>query len=279
MEFISNIWNHPKTSVAGLLIAVATVASVLSQQGITLGNAGTGTVVTLASALATALLGLLSKDPGTAGNATSSQAKFSAWLLVVLVTMGTLPTTGCSATTVNKVVSEINAYLPTAVSLLNEAITIYSAVGTTGQNTSSSNVSSALTTVSTDLTNLKKPLADYLAAASSANKTSAWSNIKALVDTAVNDSDTLLSVAKVSDSNSKEAGTLIIASLDAAVHILDGYVTSAQSKTEIKAKLAKRTVKLAEVERSWSVTDREQVAHATGVSYSTLLGEAERMGF
>ena len=59
MNSISNIWNHPKTSAAGVLIAVATIAGVLSQQGITLGNAGKGTVVTLVGALASALLGLL----------------------------------------------------------------------------------------------------------------------------------------------------------------------------------------------------------------------------
>lgn len=62
-EWITNIWNHPQTTIAGLLIAVATIAGVLSQQGITLGTAGTGTVVALVAALATALLGLVSKDP------------------------------------------------------------------------------------------------------------------------------------------------------------------------------------------------------------------------
>lgn len=58
-----NIVAHPKTSIAGVLICVVTVAGVLSQQGITLGNAGTGTVVTLVGALGAALLGLLAKDP------------------------------------------------------------------------------------------------------------------------------------------------------------------------------------------------------------------------
>jgi hypothetical protein len=62
----TNIWNHPKTSAAGLLIAVASVAGVLSQQGVSLGKVGTGTVVSLASALATALLGLMAKDPDAA---------------------------------------------------------------------------------------------------------------------------------------------------------------------------------------------------------------------
>ena len=56
MNSISNIWKHPKTSVAGLLIAVITIAATLTQQGVTLGTACTGTVVTLLSAIATALL-------------------------------------------------------------------------------------------------------------------------------------------------------------------------------------------------------------------------------
>jgi hypothetical protein len=81
-----NIWNHPKTSAAGLLIAVASVAGVLSQQGVTLGKVGTGTVVSLASALATALLGLMAKDPEPASQqvngSASQEAKLGAWMLI-----------------------------------------------------------------------------------------------------------------------------------------------------------------------------------------------------
>lgn len=70
---IANIWNHPRTSVVGLLIAVISVGGVLSQQGISLGHAGTGTVVTLATAIASALLGLLARDPNPApGSASAS---------------------------------------------------------------------------------------------------------------------------------------------------------------------------------------------------------------
>jgi hypothetical protein len=61
----SNIWNHPKTSATGLLIAVITIAGVFAGQGVTLGRAGDGTVVTLICAVATALLGLLARDPST----------------------------------------------------------------------------------------------------------------------------------------------------------------------------------------------------------------------
>ncbi|MGD1064540.1 MAG: hypothetical protein ABR860_14880 [Terracidiphilus sp.] len=107
MNFLTNIWNQPKTSAAGLLIAVASIAGVLSQQGVTLGKAGTGTVVSLASALATALLGLLAKDPEAASEqvsgaasqragASSGSAKLGAWMLIALLIP--LPwMQGCSA--------------------------------------------------------------------------------------------------------------------------------------------------------------------------------------
>jgi hypothetical protein len=64
MNSFSNIWQHPRTSTAGILISTLTVAGVLSQQGITLGKAGTGSIVSLAGALATAFLGLMARDPG-----------------------------------------------------------------------------------------------------------------------------------------------------------------------------------------------------------------------
>ena len=64
MNPFSNALKHPRTSAAGLLIAVVSIMGVLSQQGITLGKAGTGTVVSLVTAMASALLGLLARDPG-----------------------------------------------------------------------------------------------------------------------------------------------------------------------------------------------------------------------
>jgi hypothetical protein len=62
METMGRMIQHPKTSVAGVLLALTTVAGVLQQQGVSLGHVGTGTAVSLASALATAFLGLLAKD-------------------------------------------------------------------------------------------------------------------------------------------------------------------------------------------------------------------------
>lgn len=67
-NIFSNILEHPKTSIAGILTGLATIAGVLSRSGITLGHAGNGTIVALVGGLASALLGLLAKDPGAAGS-------------------------------------------------------------------------------------------------------------------------------------------------------------------------------------------------------------------
>ena len=104
MNSISNIWNHPRTSAAGLLISIVTIAGVLSQQGVTLGHVGTGSVVTLVCGLGSALLGLLARDPSSlnqsSGNPSplsNSTAKLGAWALIALLLP--LPFVGgCSGT-------------------------------------------------------------------------------------------------------------------------------------------------------------------------------------
>ncbi len=101
MTSISNIWNHPKTSATGLLIAIVTVAAALSQQGVSLGNAGSGTVITLIGAVATALLGLFAKDPGSMQTPPSPPLSSSKPGLLALITL-LLPLpflTGCSGVT------------------------------------------------------------------------------------------------------------------------------------------------------------------------------------
>ena len=59
----NNIIEHPKTTVAGVLIGAVALAPVFAQQGITFGKAGNGTMISLITGLATVLLGLLAKDP------------------------------------------------------------------------------------------------------------------------------------------------------------------------------------------------------------------------
>lgn len=118
MNPISNIWKHPRTSSAGLLISVVTIGSVLSQQGITLGTAGSGTVVALVSGLATALLGLLARDPASPAASANSTTKLGAWALIVLL----LPLpfmNGCSGTSVAQNIVNWTPALESAVATVD----------------------------------------------------------------------------------------------------------------------------------------------------------------
>jgi hypothetical protein len=121
MNSLSNIWNHPKTSAAGLLIAVVTIASALSRQGITLGAAGNGTVVSLVAAIASALLGLLARDPASSAQSsdTGSAAKLGALMLCAILTLGTMPVSGCSGTTVAQDIVNWTPTLESAVATVD----------------------------------------------------------------------------------------------------------------------------------------------------------------
>ena len=123
MNLISNVWNHPRTSAAGLLIAAVTVAGVLSQQGITLGSAGTGTVISLVSALASALLGLLAKDPDP-GPATGNTAKLGVLMLCAILVAGTIPVAGCSGQVVAQDIVNWTPALQTAVGVVDTTASV-----------------------------------------------------------------------------------------------------------------------------------------------------------
>jgi hypothetical protein len=130
MDFMRNVWEHPRTSAAGLLIAVVTMAGVLSQQGITLGGAGTGTVVSLVGAIAAALLGLLAKDPGgMAGEQVSksagTQAKLGAWALIALLMPLTF-VSGCSGATAARNIVDWTPALQSAVASVDSACAVLS---------------------------------------------------------------------------------------------------------------------------------------------------------
>ncbi len=130
MNLFANIWNHPKTSAAGLLIAMASIAGVLSQQGISLGKAGTGTVVSLVSALATALLGLLAKDPEAASQqptpqngAPNTTVKLGVWMLIaLLVPMPWMQ--GCSGVTVAQDIVNWTPALESAVATVDSTASL-----------------------------------------------------------------------------------------------------------------------------------------------------------
>lgn len=87
--WLNNIIEHPKTSLVGIILAVLTVGPVFAQQGITLGHAGTGSVIQLIVGVCTALLGLFSKDPSGPGTGTDNALtkNLPMLLLVLLLSM------------------------------------------------------------------------------------------------------------------------------------------------------------------------------------------------
>lgn len=141
MNPISNLWKHPRTSAVGVLISVATVAGVLSQHGVGLGSVGSGTAVSLAGALATALLGILARDPakpaaqpapasspapnstgnrGPSTQSSSSSARLNAWLLIALLIP--LPwMEGCNGNTVARNIVNWAPALQSAVATVDSA--------------------------------------------------------------------------------------------------------------------------------------------------------------
>lgn len=119
MEIISNIWKHPVTTITGVLIAIITICGVLSQHGVTLGNAGTGTVVSLIGALATALLGMFagdgqkSSDSGTASaiGKTLSMLLFAGMLSGVTLTAHAQSTSTSTASGISFTASSAAIYI------------------------------------------------------------------------------------------------------------------------------------------------------------------------
>ena len=242
MNFISNIWNHPKTSAAGLLIALASVAGVLSQQGITLGKVGSGTVVSLASALATALLGLMAKDPQQAGQPsmankpTSQQAKLGAWMLIALLIP--LPwMQGCSGVTVAQDIVNWTPSLQSAVATVDSTAALLApadapvfAAATTGFDAASDLL------VAQARAFLANPSASALAQLQTQIVT-----LQQQVNTA------LLQSVKIVDASSQKHAMAAIQSVSTIVNAILSLVQSISSKAAVAQMAAQSAEKLAMV--------------------------------
>jgi hypothetical protein len=237
MNSLSNIWNHPKTSAAGVLIAVITVSSVLSQQGITLGTVGSGSSVTLLSAFATALLGLLAKDPEETTSSTGSTAKLGAWALIALLLP--LPfTTGCSGITVAQDIVNWTPTLQSAVAVINStgavldpADAAISISATAGFNTASSVL------VAQAKAYMATPNASALAQLQTAVVT-----FQQQVNTS------LLSAARITNPNSQQKALTDINAVGTVVSTILALVETVSSRAAVKQMAAQSAIKLSQVQ-------------------------------
>ncbi|MGB7264268.1 MAG: hypothetical protein WBC92_02070, partial [Terracidiphilus sp.] len=239
MNFITNIWNHPKTSAAGLLIAVVSVAGVLSQQGLTLGKVGNGTVVTLASALATALLGLLAKDPETGNKTTAEQestAKLGAWMLIALLIP--LPwMQGCTATGVAQDIVNWTPALQSAVTTVDSTASLLAPADAP---------IFAVATVGFDAaTNLLVSQAKAYLANPSASLLAQLQNQIVTLQQEVNGA--LLNAARIVDAKSQQHALAAIEAVGTIVTAILSLVQSISSRAAVEQMAAGSGIKLAMV--------------------------------
>ena len=247
MNFFANGWKQPKTTAAGLLIAVASVAGVLAQQGVSLGRVGTGTVVSLVSALATAMLGLLAKDPeiarqrgsGAAGKqsgASSSSAKLGAWMLIALLVP--LPwMEGCSAKSVAQNIVNWTPALESAVATVDSTAALLTpadapifAAATNGFDAASNLLA----------TQARAYLANPTAGALQQLQTQ-------VVTFQQQVSAALLDVAKITNPSSQAHALTAIEDVATIVNSMLSLVASISSKTAVRKMSAETGVKLATV--------------------------------
>lgn len=237
MNLMANIWKHPKTSVSGLLIAVVTIAGVLSQQGITLGHAGAGTVVTLASGLATALLGLMAQDPNGPSQATNSTAKLGAWALIALL----LPLPfigGCSGSSVAQNIVNWTPALESAVATVDSTASLLAPADAPIFSAATAGFDAAANTLSAQAkAYLANPSASLLAQLQSQIMT-----LQQQVNAA------LLSAGRIMDSASQKHALTAIQAVATIVNSILALVQSVSGNAAVAAMAAQATIKLAAVQ-------------------------------
>jgi hypothetical protein len=260
MNSISNIWNHPKTSITGLLIAILTIAGVLSQQGINLGHAGTGTVVTLVSAVATALLGLFAKDPGSASAVANSSAKLGAWALIALLLP--LPfSTGCSGIAVAQDIVNWTPALQSAVATVDSTAALLAPVDAP--------IFTAATIGFDAASNLLETQAKVYLANPTASILAEIQTQIVTFQQEVNAS--LLQTAKIADPASQKHALSAVQAVATVVSAMLALVESISAKSAVAQMASRSTIKLVAVK---PYLDRSQAAQIVAAHYSEPLATA-----
>jgi hypothetical protein len=248
---LSNIWQHPKTSITGVLIAVGIVVGVLSQQGITLGHAGTGTVVALIGAMATGFLGLLAKDPGSSsGSGSTGGAGTAAMIALLCVTMVFAPVIGCTQQQKVNVAQEIVNWTPALTSAIDTAGGLVEVLDPP----SALVIAPSLAIINALAPQITTAAKNYLANPSQTT----IQVLQALIVQLQNNVNTaLLNAVKITNPNSQQKATTAINGIATIVNSLLALVEGVSSKAQVAAMSRNVTVHLAEVR---PLLDQRQMA-------------------
>ncbi len=278
MELLSNIVSQPKTSIAGLLIGIATVAGVLSQQGVTLGTAGKGTMVALIGGIAAALLGLISQDPGasqrsSAGPALGSSSgagsaqKLGVLVLCSIVLMGSM--IGCSAAAVAQDIVNFTPPLESAIATVDTTASLLLPADAP---------LFALVTAGLDaaINELDAQAKAYLANPN-AGVLAALQNAAVTAQQTVNAS--LLKAAGIKDSASQTHALAAINGVGTIVTAILGLVQSISSKSQVAQMAARSPIKLAQVRQLLDERQMAEVAQSYGITPDVFLAREAAAGF
>jgi hypothetical protein len=180
--------------------------------------------------------------------------------------------TSCTQADAAKAASMIHAYLPTVSGLANDAAGIAEGLDPAAAAT----LQAVNSKVQADLQVVETVSGAYAAAPSS----SAWTSLGAAVDALVSDADQgLLTVLAIKNPTSQAQAKAALSAVDAAVHVLDGYLLTARTPVEVQAAATQRTVKVQSVVRYWSPKDWQRVEQAFNAPGDVLYAAEMRAGF
>jgi hypothetical protein len=166
----------------------------------------------------------------------------------------------------------IHAYLPVVMGLANEAAAITGALDPA----ETLRVQAVSGRVQAELGELETLSGAYAAAPTA----DGWLRLEAVVDALVSDADeALLAAVAIKNPANQGKAKVALSALDAAMHVVDGYLMTARTPAEAKAAADQRAVKLQSVVRYWRPEDRRSVELAFGAHFEDLSGAAIRRGF
>jgi hypothetical protein len=158
---------------------------------------------------------------------------------------------GCSQVDAVKAANTIHSYLPVVLGLAGDA----AAVAETLDPSAAPFLRTVSAKVQADLQALEAVSGAYAAAPTA----DGWASLGAAVDGLVDEADQgLLAALAIKDPASQAKAKAALSALDAAVHVLDGYLLAARTPAQVQS------VKAPSVARYWTRQDWQRVEQAFG---------------
>ena len=200
------------------------------------------------------------------------QKLFTAALVCALLSS----TSGCTNQQVLTVVKDIGIYTEQAGPIVESLLPIIAALDTNG-NTPDPAIAQYGTLAQTDLS----LLAELCAAYTSAPSSTTYTRISSAVDALESNTDAaLLAANNIVNPASRQKVLVTVASISAIVHIMDGFLQTAESPANVAAQARSRQIKLHQLTAFYSGQDRERIERAFhGLRFSVLIDEETRLGF